>query len=329
LAALTGTMHVYRSWQEHRAGLEAILAGLRRVATQYSPHKAIPYVSRADAGTVELVRELGVEVVSAADLVQRFEAVWTPEQYASHVRAARVVRAAVDAAFAEIARRSTAAERCTESDVQRFLLARFDAAGLVTGHAPIVAANAHSADPHYQPAASGSAPIGAGDFVLIDLWAKEPAGVYADITWTGYVGEVVPERYVRVFDLVRRARDSGVDAVRRGLAAGQSVRGCDVDRAVRDVIAAAGHAERFVHRTGHSIGTEVHGNGANIDGFETLDTRRLLPRTCFSIEPGVYLPGEFGVRSELDVYIDGAEAVVTGLPVQDQVVPILRMSGNR
>ena len=329
LSALPGEMRVYRSWQEHRAGLQAILAGVRTAAMQYSPENAVPYVSRVDAGTLELVRALGVAVVTAADLVQRFEATWTPEQYASHVRAARTVRDVVDAAFAEIAGLTAAKRRCTEHDLQRFILERFDAAGLVTHHPPIVAVGPHSADPHYQPPASGSAPIDPGDFVLIDLWAKEPEGVYADITWTGCVAESVPDAHARVFDVVRRARDSGVEAVRRGLREGEELRGCDIDRAVRATIESAGYAERFVHRTGHSIGTEVHGNGANIDGFETLDTRRLLAHTCFSIEPGIYLPGEFGVRSELNVYLAESEAVVTGLPVQDQVVPILRMAGKR
>jgi Xaa-Pro aminopeptidase len=186
-----------------------------------------------------------------------------------------------------------------------------------------VAAGAHSADPHYQPPPDGGAPIAAGDFVLIDLWAKEPAGVYADITWTGYVGASVPDRYVRVFDIVRRARDAGVAAVRAAVRAGTSIRGSEVDAVVRGVIAEAGLADRFVHRTGHSIGTEVHGNGANIDGFETPDSRRLLRGTCFSIEPGVYLPGQFGVRSELNVFIDESDIVVTGEPVQSAPVAIL------
>ena len=227
LATLPGAARVYRSWQEHAAGLEEILDGLARVAMQYSPGNAVPYLSRVDAGTVEAVRALGVEVVSSADLVQRFEAVWTDEQYASHVRAARVVRDAVDAAFAEVRRRHLTGATCSEIDLQRFLLERFDAAGVVAGHPPIVAAGAHSADPHYQPPASGSAPVGAGEFVLIDLWAKEPDGVYADITWTGYVGATVPERFAAVFDVVRRARDAGVDAVRSAFASGAALRGCE------------------------------------------------------------------------------------------------------
>jgi len=255
--------------------------------------------------------------------VQRCEAVWSDAQYASHRRAADAIYAAVHDAFGEIARRIRAEAECSEALVQRFLLDRFASAGLTTNHPPIVAVGAHSADPHYAPPEQGSAPIRQGDFVLIDLWAKEPDGVYADITWTGFVGGSVPQRYAEVFDIVRRARDAGVCRVRDGLAGGERLRGCDVDQATRQVIVEAGYGERFVHRTGHSIGTEVHGNGANIDGFETPDSRRLLPRTCFSIEPGIYLPGEFGVRSEIDVYLDVAGAEITGGEPQQEVVPIL------
>ena len=323
LGELPGQMHVYRTWQELHAGLRALLAGVRRIAMQYSPNNDVPYVARVDAGTIELVRGCGVEVVSSADLVQAFEAVWTAEQYASHTRAAAGVRATVDAAFAEIARRAREQRACGEGDMQRYILDQFAARGLVTHHSPIVAVGPHSADPHYQPPPRGGAPIGAGDFVLIDLWAKEPDGVYADITWTGYVGDAVPARHAQIFDVVRRARDAGVDAARRAVRAHTPLRGCEVDAVVRRVIAEAGFADRFVHRTGHSIGTEVHGNGANIDGFETPDTRRLLRGTCFSIEPGIYLPGEFGVRSELNVFVDDSDIVVTGEPVQSAVVALL------
>jgi Xaa-Pro aminopeptidase len=323
LTGLPGEMRVYRTWQELHAGLRAILAGVGRVAMQYSPRNEVPYVARVDAGTVELVRECGADVGSSADLVQRFEAVWTPEQYASHCRAARAVREVVGEAFAEIARRHRGGQPGDECGIQAFILRRFAARGLVTHHPPIVAVGAHSADPHYQPHETGSRTIGAGDFVLIDLWAKEPDGMYADITWTGFVGPSVPARYAEVFDVVRRARDAAVERICSAVRAGDSVRGCDVDAAARAVIEAAGLGAYFVHRTGHSIGTDVHGNGANVDGFETPDTRRLLPATCCSIEPGVYLPGEFGVRSELNVFVDASEAVVTGQPVQSAVVAIL------
>jgi Xaa-Pro dipeptidase len=323
LATLPGSSQVYRTWQELHAALGEQLAGLRRVAMQYSPNNDVPYVARVDAGTVELVRRCGVDVVTSADLVQHFEAVWSSDQYASHTRAAQAVRAVVDAAFAHI-RRGVAAHRPHgEGEVQRFILEQFAGRGLVTHHPPIVAVGAHSADPHFQTPPSGGAPIAPGEFALIDLWAKEPSGVYADITWTGYVGTAVPERYATTFDIVRRARDAGVAAVRGAVQAARPIRGCDVDDVVRGVIADAGFGARFVHRTGHSIGDEVHGNGANIDGFETPDTRRLLPRTCFSIEPGIYLPGEFGVRSELNVYVDESDIVVTGQPVQAAVVAIL------
>lgn len=322
LHGLPGAMHVYRSWSELQDGLGALLRGLGRVAMQYSPRAEVPYVALVDAGTVELVRGTGVEVCSSADLVQRVEAVWSAEQYASHLDAAAVVRTLVDAAFAEIARRCRGGRPATEGEIQRFLLDGFAAHGLVTHHPPIVAADAHSADPHFETPAEG-APLDVGTFVLIDLWAKRPDGVYADITWTGFVGEQAPRRHAEVFEVVRAARDAGVAAVRAGLHGAAPLRGCDVDRAVRAVIETAGFGDRFLHRTGHSIGVDVHGTGANIDGFETPDTRRLLPGTCFSIEPGIYLAGEFGVRSELNVFVDGATAVVTGEPVQTAIVPIL------
>lgn len=322
LEGLPGSQRVYRTWQELHAFLREIVTPCRRVAMQYSPRNMVPYVARVDAGTVEMVRECGVEVVTAADLIQRVEAVWTATDYASHRRAAVHLRNTVDAAFREIGDRLRTRRPCDEAGIQSFIMDRFAAAGLVTNHAPIVAVDAHSADPHYLPPADGSAPIGANQLVLIDLWAKEPNGVYADITWTGYTSATVPERPSEIFRIVQGARDAGVAAVRDGLRTG-NLRGCDVDAATRAVIVSAGYGDYFVHRTGHSIGEQVHGNGANIDGYETPDVRRLLPSTCFSIEPGIYLPGEFGIRSELDVYIDGDQAIVTGEPIQTAIVPIL------
>jgi Xaa-Pro aminopeptidase len=323
LRDLPGRMIVYRTWQELHAGVTRLLAGARAVAMQYSPRNDVPYIARVDAGTVELVRSVGVDVRTSADLVQRFEAVWSAEQFDSHARAAHAVREVVAAAFAEIGAGCRAGRPADESSIQRGILDAFAARGLVTHHPPIVAAGPHSADPHYATPAAGGRPLGAGEFVLIDLWAKEPGGVYADITWTGYVGAEVPARHAEVFGVVRAARDAGVDTAREALANGAAIRGCDVDAAVRSVIEGAGFGAYFVHRTGHSIGVEVHGNGANIDGFETPDTRRLLPGTCFSIEPGVYLPGEFGVRSELNAFVDGRALIVTGQPVQTAVVAIL------
>jgi len=323
LARLPGERIVYRAWRELREGLAALLSGCRRVAMQYSPENLIPYVSRVDAGTVELVRGCGVEVVSSADLVQRCEAVWSHEQYESHRRAARGLRATVDETFAFIADRVRAGHTVKETDVQSFMLDCFRRFGLQTSKPPIVAVDDHSANPHYAPEPATAAPIRPGSFVLIDLWAKEPNGVYADITWTGFVGDTVPARVADVFEVVRAARDAAVDYVKRAVRARRPVCGAEVDEAARQVIRDAGYGDYFVHRTGHSIGVEVHGNGANIDGFENPDTRRLLPATCFSIEPGIYLPGEFGVRSEVDVYLSDDDAEITGLPAQEAVIALL------
>ncbi|MGE0682033.1 MAG: M24 family metallopeptidase [Candidatus Binatia bacterium] len=318
LDSLPGKKRVFLSWQQLHAALAEILQGARRIAMQYSPGNAIPYVSRVDAGTIELVRHLGVEVVSSADLVQRFEAVWSAEQWQSHLRAAKGVRETVDAAFAYIRQHTPVSEYA----VQQFIVQCFRDRGLVTNHPPIVAINAHSADPHFEPTPD-SGLIRPGDFVLIDLWAKEPDGVYADYTWTGFMGKNVPERYQKIFTIVRDARDAAIALVEERINREQSFRGYEVDAAARRVITDAGYGEYFVHRTGHSIGEEVHGNGANMDGLETRDERCVLPGTCFSIEPGIYLAGEFGVRSEVNVYVTEREAIVTGTPMQTELVSIL------
>ena len=323
LAELPGEHLIYRAWPELRAGLDTLLAGHCRVAMQYSPHNAIPYVSRVDAGTIELVRSCGPEVVSSADLVQRCEAVWSPADYASHCRAADVLRTTVDETFAFVRHAVRTAKPITEMDVQAFMLDRFRRSGVETSKPPIVAVDAHSANPHYGPEAATALPVRRDSFVLLDLWAKEPNGVYADITWTGYVGETVPNDYGEIFAIVRDAREAAIACVRDGLSRGRDLHGSEVDAAARAVIRDAGYGDYFVHRTGHSIGSQVHGNGANIDGFENPDHRRLLPRTCFSIEPGIYLPGWFGVRSEVDVYLNDAIPEVTGLPAQNAVVAIL------
>ena len=319
LDRLPGPKLPFFTWQQHAERLAELLRNRRRIAMQYSPGNAIPYISRVDAGTIETIRQFGVEVVSAADLVQRFEAVWTQEQWQSHRRAATVVRQTVDAAFGYLRDNAPV----SEYQVQQFILDCFARHGLMTYYPPVVAANAHSADPHYTPTAEQTALIRPGDFVLIDLWAKEPDGVYADITWTGFMGKVVPERYQEIFQFVREARDAAISFVKERVAGGQTFFGHEVDAASRSVIANAGYGDQFFHRTGHSIGTEVHGNGANMDGVETRDTRRVLPHTCFSVEPGIYLAGDFGVRSEVDVYVTENEAIVTGDPVQTEVIPIL------
>jgi len=346
-----GESRLYLSWQEQHECLRQALASLGRqsrkparmwgswtsepiprgaralvrIAMQYSPLNAIPYISRVDAGTIELVRSLGVEVVTSADLVQRFEAVWTKDQYASHCEAAAKLRQIVDEAFAHVREEIVRGATFTERDLQQDILARITARGMHTYAPPIAAVNAHAADPHYSPSEHGSSPIRRGDLVLIDLWAKNtaPGSMYGDITWTGYVGETVPARHAEVFAIVANARDAAIAYVQQEVRAGRFPLGGDVDDVSRRVIRQAGYGDRFLHRTGHSIGEEVHGNGANIDNLETRDGRRLLPHTCFSIEPGIYLPGEFGIRSEVDVYLTETDALVTGVPIQTAIVPIL------
>ena len=324
LDGLPGDARAYVSWRDQQAALASLLHSAKRIAMQYSPMNAIPYLSRVDAGTIDLVRSLGAEVVTSADLVQQFEAVWDGAQLSSHQVAAEGLRAIVDEAFGFVGTSLAARSSLTEYGLQQYILSRMQARGLVTSSPPIAAVNAHSADPHYGPASQGSAPIRQGDLVLIDLWAKQPGpgAVYADITWTGFVGATVPARHQDIFQIVRRARDAAVTFVQGRVRAGECPYGWEVDDVCRRVIQDAGYGQYFVHRTGHSIGEEVHGNGANIDNLETQDARRLLPGTCFSIEPGIYLPEDFGIRSELDVYLSSHDAVVYGQPVQADLLPI-------
>ncbi|HJZ89604.1 MAG TPA: M24 family metallopeptidase [Gemmataceae bacterium] len=315
---------VYRRWQELEAGVGALVAGAKRIAMEYSPRNGNPYVSRVDAGTVELVRSFGVDVASSGDLVQQFEATWDDEQEASHFAAAKVTDSAYGVAWAFIADRIKAAGKTTELEVQQKILDHFTANHCTTYSPPIVGVGPHSGDPHYEPTPQSNTPIRAGDFVLIDLWCKldKPRAVYSDLTRVGFVGRDVPEKYTKVFDIVAAARDVGIDCVRKAFATNRPLTGAEVDDATRAVIDTARYGDRFTHRTGHNIGQEVHGNGAHIDGLETRDDRRIIPRTCFSIEPGIYLP-EFGVRSEVNVYIDKAGKVhVTGGDLQKDIVRI-------
>ncbi|BCA55408.1 Peptidase M24 [Nitrospira sp. KM1] len=325
LDALPGDAITYLSWDEQRRSLARILSGHRIISMQYSPFNAVPYVSRVDAGTVELVRSCGVEVRTSADLIQTFEACWTDQQLESHQFAAAALRRIVDEAFDHIRAGVINGRNLTEYGLQQFILARIHAAGMVTSSAPIAAVNAHSADPHYGPSEVGSSGIKRDDFVLIDLWAKQAhaSSVYADITWTAYAGQHVPRKHQEIFAIVRQGRDAALTFVQEAVKNGRYPLGCEVDDVCRGVIRTAGYGDQFLHRTGHSIGEEVHGNGANIDGLETQDDRRLMARTCFSIEPGVYLRGEFGVRSELDVYVGEREARVYGLPLQTELSPLL------
>jgi Xaa-Pro aminopeptidase len=325
LAGLPGSEEQYSSWREQREGLSRMLGGKPRIAMQYSALNNIPYVGLVDAGTVELVRECGVEVVSSADLVQQFEACWSEEQWQSHRAAGQVVHEAIHAAFPMIRDAIRAGKTLGEYDVQQEIVRRFEANGLMADEAPNVSVNAHTADPHYSPSLENSQPIRAGDLVLLDVWAKQnqPGAVYFDITWMGYVGETVPPRYAEIFEVVREARDAAIRLVQEAARAGRPLRGYEVDDAAREVVTRRGFGTCFVHRTGHSIGEEVHGNGANMDNFETHDERRVIPRTCFSIEPGVYLH-DFGVRSEVNVFVEERDARVTG-EIQQGILPILAL----
>lgn len=313
LDPLPGGKLLYAGWQEQERRLREILTGARRVAMQYSPRCAVPYVAMVDAGTVELVRGLGVEVVSSAALVQQFEALWTPAQFASHKRGQAKVDWIRAAAFRLVQDRLAGGERMTEYEVKQFILNAFETEGLFTDHGPIVAVNAHASDPHYEPTASSHAEIRRGDLLLIDLWAKlrEPGAVYYDITWTAYCGTAPPGRMVEVFEAVAGARDAAVARVQHAAAAGETICGYEVDDAARGFLRERGLDPYFIHRTGHSIGEEVHGTGANMDNFETHDERPIVPGLCFSVEPGVYLD-EFGIRSEVNVYRSEKGAEVTG-----------------
>jgi Xaa-Pro aminopeptidase len=335
LDQLPGRKIIYRSWQElHAAVRDALASGglkshrvvLKKIAMQYSPQNDIPYIARVDAGTVELVRSMpSVSVVTSADLVQQFEATLTPDGLAMHREAADKIHRVIMDAFAEIARRMRAGEATTEYDIQQFINRRLTEEGMTAG-GPNVSAGANSANPHYQPSEQASAPIRRGDFVLFDVSEKlkKPGAIVADQTWVGYVGDTVPEEYVRIFNIVRDARDAATAFVRDAVREGRTIRAAQVDDVSRGVITRAGYAEQFTHRTGHSIGEEGHGNGAHIDNFETRDARRIIARTCFSIEPGIYLEGRFGVRSEINVYVGERDIEVTGQPMQTEIVAILK-----
>jgi Xaa-Pro dipeptidase len=326
LDSLPGDKHVYLPWQQLHDNLREALRGMKKVAMQYSPLNTIPYISRVDAGTVELVRSFGVDVASSADLVQVFEAVWSDEQLQSHLDAAKHMREIVDEIVKEVRRRIREHAAIHEVGIQDFILKEFDRRHLTAGHPPIVAINAHSADPHYAPNLEENLPMNKGDFLLVDMWSKQklPHAVYDDITWTYFIGESVPAEHVKIFNVVRDGRDAAIKAVQKRYASGEVLYGWQIDDEARKSITEAGYGQYFLHRTGHSIHEEVHGNGANIDNLETQDGRRLMARTCFSIEPGVYLKGNFGVRSEIDMYLSDKEAIVTGQPIQTEVIPILK-----
>ncbi len=323
LDSLPGSKMLYSAAEELQKNLKKLVGSTKKVAMQYSPMNSIPYISLVDAGTVEQIRAQGCKVVSSADLVQQFEAVWSPEQLDSHHAAGRVIDAITQEAFAEAARRVSAGELFTEFDLQQWILVQFRNHGVVSDSAPIVAVGSHSGDPHYEPQPQGSSPIRRGDLLLLDIWAKTkaPNSVYYDITWTGYLGARAPKKFAKIFSIVRDAREAAVQFVIENVSAGRVIEGWQVDRAAREVIRKAGFAKYFVHRTGHNIGQEVHGAGANMDSLETRDIRRVIPHTCFSVEPGIYLP-DFGIRSEVNVHISESKAEVTGTE-QSEILNLL------
>jgi Xaa-Pro aminopeptidase len=323
LITLPGDTLRYSGQDELHKNLKKILKRAQNVAMQYSPKNAIPYVAMVDAGTVELVRSCGAKVVTSADLVQKYEACWSTTQLQSHLEAGKAVDRIVRDAFARAGAAVRDKKPLTEVVLQQWILAEFEKADVTTDEGPDVAVNAHASDPHYAPSNERPTEIREGDLLLLDVWGKLklPGSVYYDVAWVGYLGAKVPEKYAKVFRVLVEARDKAVALIQSSVAAGKPLQGWQVDKAARTVVEEAGYGKYFIHRTGHSIGQTVHGNGVNMDGLETHDSRHLIPRTCNSVEPGIYMP-EFGMRSEVNVYVGDREARVTGA-VQREVLALL------
>jgi Xaa-Pro dipeptidase len=320
LDTLTGEKTQYSSWQELQSGLETMLAPYQRIAMQYSPRNAIMYVSMVDAGTVEFLREIGKTILSSADLVSQFEAVLSAEQVASHYEAQRALDEVLAEGFRRISQRVSSG--ITEYEMKTWFQEAISRAGMVTESGPNVSVNENSSDSHYEPTAERSRRIEKGDFLLIDIWSRmdRPNSCWYDITWTGVIGREPSEREQQIFTTVKNARDAAIRAVQDAFAKKQPIAGWQADDAARAVVRDAGFAQFFTHRTGHNIATELHGNGAHLDNLETHDERRILPFTCFSVEPGIYLP-EFGVRSEVNMMTANDKAEVTGR-IQQELVRI-------
>jgi Xaa-Pro aminopeptidase len=313
LDALPGEKQVYAGREQLAAGLDRLLHGIKRVAMEYSPKGAIPYLSRVDAGTAEMIRAHGVEIVSSGDLVQRFEATWTPAQYAQHMRASDALYRIKDRAFDTVRRALEHRERISEYDLQQRMVQWFEEEGLISDSAPDVALGANAGNPHYLPSRDNSAVIVADQVLLLDLWGKvrEPGAVFADITWVGFTGSRVSDETARAFDAIVRARDAAVALVEESAMTGRELHGWEVDRAARNVLEQAGYGRYILHRTGHSLGETVHGNGVHLDDYETHDDRRILPGTGFTIEPGLYFDA-FGVRTEINVFRRERDAAISG-----------------
>jgi Xaa-Pro dipeptidase len=323
LDALPGTKSVYAGREELEAGLAGLLAGVSRVAMEYSPNAAIPYLSRLDAGTAEAIRGRGIEILSSGDLVQQFEAAWSPAQLETHRAASASLYRIKDRAFAAAAKAVRDSQPLSEYDLQLQMVDWFAEEGLVSDSAPVVAVDANAGNPHYLPTADESRPIRADQVLLLDLWGKktEPGAVFADITWVGFTGRAVPDEAARAFQAIADARDAAVTRVEEAARGGRDLRGWEVDRAARTVLQAAGYGSRILHRTGHSLGESVHGNGVHLDDYETHDDRRVLPGTGFTIEPGLYFE-TFGVRTEINMFRGERDALVTG-PRQTEILRLL------
>ena len=313
LDALPGTTIEYGGRVQLEAALTTLLAGQSRVAMEYSPDCAIPYLSRVDAGTVEAIRSRGIEIVSSGDLVQQFEAIWSADQLASHQAASAALYRIKDRAFHAAAEAVHARSRLTEYNLQQQMVTWFEEEGLVSDSAPVVAVGANAGNPHYLPTSDACAPITADDILLLDLWGKQtaPRSVFADITWVGVTGATVPQQPADAFRAIVQARDAAVALVEVAARTGRDLRGWEVDRAAREVLQGAGFGDQILHRTGHSLGESVHGNGVHLDDYETHDDRRVLPGTGFTIEPGLYFE-TFGVRTEINMFRGEHEARVTG-----------------
>ena len=321
---LPGQKRIYLRWQELHAELKAMLDGTSKIAMEYSPNNSNPYVSRVDGGTIELIRSFDVDIASSGNLIQYFEATWTTEQWELHLEADRLNRSAFDMAWSMVRDSVSSGRTLRETELQSHVMAYYAVNNMTTYHPPIVAVGSHSGDPHYTPMPGADAEIKEGDFLLLDMWAKVdvPQGVYSDLTKVGFVGDAIPEEYSKVFDIVAASRDAGIECVEKAFSENRDLQGWEVDQASRDVIEEAGYGEYFIHRTGHNIGRETHGNGAHMDNLETREDRLVMPNTCFSIEPGIYLDS-FGIRSEINVFIDASCNVhVTG-GTQNEILKIL------
>jgi Xaa-Pro dipeptidase len=325
---LPGEKNVYIAWDEQHRMLMTMLGSAKNIAMQYSPNNAIPYVSIVDAGTVELVRSFGINVLSSANLVGKFEAHLSMADWASHQDAGNVMQMVKDETFKEIGKRIKTGENPTEVEIQSFMHSLMQDNNMFWEDGPIVALNEHAADPHFEPTEKNSFAMKRDDLVLLDLWAKKnrPGSIYYDITWMGFIGETVPVHIEEIFQVLRFARDAGLKLVEDRFESGEKLYGWEVDDATRKVINDAGYGEFFIHRTGHNIGEEVHGNGVNIDNLETKDERLIIPGTCFSVEPGIYMPDKkLGFRSEIDVFVTDEEDVKVTGPKQEFVIPILSL----